>query len=55
MPKLAEINGGMKVSGERSKTRGKALFSFFRLFAKFDQKFYSWGANMPVLASRLVA
>ena len=45
----------MDVSGERLKTRGKTLFSFFKLLANFDENFHSWDANMPVLSSRLFA
>ena len=39
---------------ERLKTRLKALFSFFLLFAKVDQKFCNGAENIPVQAGRLV-
>ena len=41
MPRIAEINGGIDICGECSKTRLKTLFSVSYFFAKLDQNFVS--------------
>ena len=52
--KIAEINGGIDICGERSKIRFKTLFPFVKLYSKVDQKLLNLAKNMLVLAGRRV-
>ena len=47
MPTIAESNDGIDICGERLKIRLKTLFTFCFLFAKLDQKSYSWTEIKP--------